>query len=142
MSESNTATRATVQIGTRDGTLIVDGFRLPDGSYCMSLSQSSGAVGYGPQNASDFLSLKATKSLLGQGYTVNNSQIELAPSSHPHGRSRLRSMSLDAVAAYWQWQACRGNREALALCMALKSEPLTCRFDTVFGIEHSELDDN
>ncbi len=142
MSESSTATRAAIQIGTRVGTLIVDGFRLPDGSYRMSLTQSSGAVGFGPQNASDFLSLKAVKSLLGQGYAVNDSQIELAPSSHTRGRRRFRSMSLDAVVAYWQWQASRGNRDALALCMALKREPLVCRFDTVFGVEHSEIDCN
>jgi hypothetical protein len=108
----------------------------------MSLSQSSGAVGFGPQNASDFLSLKAVKALLGQGDAVNNSQIELAPSTHTPGRRHFRSMSLEAVAAYWQWQASRGNRDALALCMALKSETLTCRFDTVFGVEHSELDYN
>ncbi|EKU97041.1 hypothetical protein Lepto7375DRAFT_1082 [Leptolyngbya sp. PCC 7375] len=142
MSESSIATRATIQIGTQVGTLIVDGFMLPDGSYRMSLTQSSGAVGFGPQNASDFLSLKAVKSLLGQGDADNNSQIELAPSRHTRGRSQLRAMSLDAVAAYWQWQASRGNREALALCMALQSETLTCRFDTVFGVEHSELDYN
>lgn len=135
MRESSTATRATVQIGTQVGTLIVDGFRLPDGCYRMSLTQSSGAVGFGPENASDFLSLKVAKSSLD---TVNHSQIELAPSPHTPGRSRLRVMSLDAVAAYWQWQASKGNRDALALCMALKSEPLTCRFDTVFGVEHSE----
>ena len=142
MSESSTATRATIEIGTQVGTLIVDGFMLPDGSYRMSLTQSSGAVGFGPQNASDFLSLKTAKSLLGQGDAVNNSQIDLALSTHTHGRSRLRVMSLDAVAAYWQWQASRGNRDALALCIALKSEPLTCRFDTVFGVEHSEIDCN
>ncbi len=142
MSESSTATRATIQIGTRVGTLIVDGFMLPDGSYRMSLTQSSGAVGLGPQNASDFLSLKAVKSLLGQGYAVNNSQIELAPRSHTRGRRRFRSMSLEAVSAYWQWQASRGNRDALALCLALKSEPLICRFDTVFGVERSDLDYN
>ena len=140
MSESNTATRATIQIGTRVGTLIVDGFMLPDGSYRMSLTQSSGAVGFGPQNASEFLSLKAVKSLLGQGYAVNNSQVELASSTHTHGYRRFRAMSLAAVDAYWQWQASKGNRDALALCMALKSKPLTCRFDTVFGVERSALD--
>lgn len=142
MRESSPATRATIQIGTQVGTLIVDGFRLPDGSYRMSLTQSSGAVGFDPENASDFLSLKVTKSLLGQGDAVNNSQIELAPSPHTPGRSRLRVMSLEAVAAYWQWQAAKGNRDAFALCLALKSTTLSCRFDTVFGVEPSELDYN
>lgn len=142
MSGSITATRATIQIVTRVGTLIVDGFMLPDGSYCMSLTQSSGAVGFGPQNASDFLSLKAVKSLLGQRYAVNSSQIELPSSTHIRGRKYFRSMSLDAVNAYWQWQAAKGNQDALALCLALKSTTLSCRFDAAFGVDHSELDYN
>ena len=114
MDESYTTTRATIQIGTQSGTLIVDGFMLSDGSYRMSLSQSAGAVGVGPQNASDFLRLKAAKLLLDQGDGVNNIQIELAHSTHTHGRSRLRTMSLEAVTAYWKWQAFSGNRDALS----------------------------
>ena len=139
MSESSTATRATIQIGTRVGTLIVDGFMLSDGSYRMSLSQSSGAVGYGPQNASDFLSLKAVKSLLGQRYAVNHSQIERPASNHTRGCKHFPVMSLEAVDAYWQWQAANGNRDAMALCMALKRATLICRFDAAFGVERSDL---
>ncbi|MEM9008000.1 MAG: hypothetical protein AAGE59_31375 [Cyanobacteria bacterium P01_F01_bin.86] len=142
MNESSTATRASIQIRTRVGTLIVDGFMLPDGSYRMSLTQSSGAVGFGPQNVSDFLSLSAVKSLLGQRYAVNHSQIELPSSTNTLSFRCFRAMSLEAVNAYWQWQAAKGNRDALALCLALKSTTLSCRFDTAFGVEHSELDYN
>ena len=142
MNESSTATSASIKISTRVGTLIIDGFMLPDGSYRMSLSQSSGAVGFGPQNASDFLSLKAVKSLLGQPYAVNNSQIELPSSTHTIGFRYFRAMSLEAVNAYWQWQAAKGNSDALALCLALKSTTLSSRFDTAFGVEPSELDYN
>lgn len=142
MSESNTAARTSIQIRTRVGTLIVDGFMLSDGSYRMSLTQSSGAIGFGPQSASDFLSLKAVKSLLGQRYAVNHSQIELPSSPHTRGFRCFRVMSLEAVNAYWQWQAAKGNSDALALCLALKSTTLSCRFDTAFGAEHSELNYN
>ena len=41
------ATRATVTIGS----LVVDGFMLPDGSYRMRLSQASELVGLLPRNA-------------------------------------------------------------------------------------------
>ncbi|MEO0868350.1 MAG: hypothetical protein AAFY17_07865 [Cyanobacteria bacterium J06642_11] len=139
MSESSQATRTTIQIGTRMGTLIVDGFMLSDGSYRMSLTQSSGAIGFGPQSISDFLSLKAVNSLLAQGDGANDAQLELVPSTHTCGRQHFRAMSLDAVAAYWQWQADKGNSEALSLCMALKTVTLSCRFDAAFGVEHSEL---
>ncbi|MEM9136594.1 MAG: hypothetical protein AAGB01_04505 [Cyanobacteria bacterium P01_F01_bin.42] len=138
MSESSLATRATIQIGTQVGTLIVDGFKLSDGSYRMSLTQSTGAIGFGPQSASDFLSLKAVKSSFGQGYGANDAQIELAPSTPTRGRRHFRAMSLDAVAAYWHWQASRGNRDALALCTALKQITLSCRFDHAFGVERSD----
>ncbi len=138
MTEVSIATRATIQIGS----LIVDGFRLPDGNYRMSLTQCSGAIGVGPQDATEFLGLKSIKSLLGKGYTVKKSWIELAANTHTRGRNRFRAMSLDAVAAYWQWQAFRGNSEALALCMALMGETLTSRFDNAFDVERSDLDHN
>lgn len=60
MTESIKATRATVQIGS----LEVDGFRLPDGSYRMSLSQAAECIGLTARNAFDFLRSKAFKHLL------------------------------------------------------------------------------
>lgn len=67
MSESIKATRATVAIGA----LTVDAFMLPDGSYRMSQTQASEAVGLSRQNVSDFLRSNAIKTLLGEGYTLS-----------------------------------------------------------------------
>ncbi|MCC3498356.1 MAG: hypothetical protein JGK03_15555 [Microcoleus sp. PH2017_25_DOB_D_A] len=65
MTESVRAVRAAVQIGS----LTVDGFMLPDGSYRMSQTQVVEAAGLSRRNVSDFLRSNAGESLLGEGYT-------------------------------------------------------------------------
>ena len=59
MSESVRAVRTSVQIGS----LTVDGFMLPDGSYRMSQTQATECVGKPEINARRFLDSKAIKSL-------------------------------------------------------------------------------
>ena len=128
------ATRATVTIGS----LIVDGFMLPDGSYRMSLSQASELVGLLPRNAFDFLRSKAIKSLLGEGYTGSISDVEIESEGQARGGSRINALPLEVVSAYWLWQAYRGNKQALTLCMGLILETLERRFDNAFGVNRSE----
>jgi hypothetical protein len=59
MTESVRAVRASVQIGS----LTVDGFMLPDGSYRMSQTQAAECVGKPEINARRFLDSKAIKAL-------------------------------------------------------------------------------
>jgi len=134
---SEKARRASFQLGSIE----VEGFMLPDGSYRMSQTQASEAIGLAPRNVFDFLRSKAIKSLLGEGYTVSDSsrEIEIEPDKgQSRGHSRIQAIPLEVVSAYWLWQSYRGNKQALALCMALIIESLERRFDTVFGIERSE----
>ncbi|MCY7275690.1 MAG: hypothetical protein LH702_18610 [Phormidesmis sp. CAN_BIN44] len=137
MTDSTRATRATVTLGT----LTIDAFMLPDGSYRMSQTQTAECVGLSERNAREFLQSKALKSLLGEGYTPAISEIEPDP-DQVRGSSRIRSLSLEVVSAYWMWQTFRGNKQALALCMALISETLERRFDAAFGVTRSEDDFN
>lgn len=62
MTESTKATRALVQIGS----MTVDGFILPDGSYQMPLTQTEESVGKPARNTFDFLRSKALKRLLSE----------------------------------------------------------------------------
>ena len=132
------ATRATVTIGS----LVVDGFMLPDGSYRMSQTQAAEAVGLTRRNVSDFLRSKSLKSLLGEGYTgtiFEREEIEIQPDQEQlRGQGRFLAMPLEVVSAYWLWQAYRGNKQALTLCMGLILETLERRFDNAFGVERSE----
>ena len=138
MSDTVIATRAIITIGS----LSVDGFMLPDGSYRMSLSQTADAVGLAPRNAFDFLQSKGIKSLLGKGYTDSVSSIEIESTDQVRGQSRIRGLPLEVVTAYWIWQTFRGNKKAIALVMALGTETLERRFDNAFGVERSEEDYN
>ncbi|MCU0565855.1 MAG: hypothetical protein MUF49_04590 [Oculatellaceae cyanobacterium Prado106] len=137
MTDSIKATRATVTLGS----IPIDGFMLPDGSYRMSQTQAAEAVGLPRRNLSDFLRSNALQSLLGKGYTGTISEreeIEIESEVGKRGQSRFLSMPLEIVSVYWLWQAHRGNKQALALCVALMTETLERRFDRAFGLSRSE----
>lgn len=123
------ATRAEIQIGT----LAIDGFQLPDGSYRMSLSQAADVIGLSARNAFDFLQSKAFKSLAGEGYTLSILEVEAS-------QTRFRALPLEVVSIYWAWQSYRGNKAALALTISLMTESLERRFDNAFGVSVSEVD--
>ncbi|NEO86461.1 MAG: hypothetical protein F6J87_19705 [Spirulina sp. SIO3F2] len=132
------AKRTQIQLGDH----ILDGFMLPDGSYRLSLKQAAEMIGLKTQNASDFLRSKAIERLLGKESTDQKNLVEIDSGDQATGGSRIRALSLGAVSAYWLWQTYRGNKQALALCMALITESLERRFDKAFGIERSEFERN
>jgi hypothetical protein len=131
------ATRATVTIGN----LAIDGFMLPDGGYRMSQTQAAEAVGLKVQNVSDFLRSKALKSLMGEGYTPQISEIE-PDESQGRGGSRINAVPIEVVTKYWLWQLLRGNKKALALVDALTTETIERRFDAAFGVSRTEQERN
>lgn len=62
---------------------------LPDGSYRMSQTQAADCVGKPEINARRFLSSRAIKTLLGEGYTdYTPEQIEIEP--EPSRRGQIR----------------------------------------------------
>ena len=138
MSNSDKAKRSRVSIGG----LEVEGFQMPDGSYRMSQSSAAEAVDLGRQNVSDFLRSKTIKRLLGEGYTGQISVLEVDSAEQSRGQARINALPLEAVNAYWHWQSHRGDKRALALCMALSAETLDRRFDAAFGVSRSEAEYN
>lgn len=135
---SDRARRTAVQIGD----LEIEGFQMPDGSYRMSQASAAAAVNLTRQNASDFLRSKAIKRLLGEGYTGQIFEIEVESGEQIRGQTRINALSLEVVNAYWHWQSHRGNKTALALCMALSIESIERRFDAAFGVERTESERN
>ncbi len=118
------------------GSLMIEGFMLPDGSYRMSQTQAAECVDKPEINARRFLSSTAIKALLGQGYTPDTLEIE----STTRGQSRFNALPLEVVTAYWFHQASQGNKKALSLVWPLLTESLERRFDAAFGISRSESD--
>jgi hypothetical protein len=95
------------------------------------------AGGLSRRNVSDFLRSNTLKSLLGQGYTstmFEGEEIEIESEPGRRRQSRFLSIPPEIADACWLWQAHRGNKAALALCMGLISESLERRVDEAFGI--------
>lgn len=129
------ATRATVTIGS----LEVDGFMLPDGTYRMSQTQAAEMVGLTERNTRDFLRGKAVKSLLGEDYIpAKIEKITVETEGKYTGNPNINALPLDVVSVYWFYQALRGNKLAIPLCVALITESLERRFDNAFGVIRSE----
>lgn len=139
MTESQKATRATIAIGS----LEVEGFMLPDGSYRMSVTSVALAIRTTQQNATNFLRSSAFKSLQGEGYTPQTSEeIEVDSTSQSRGQTRIRALPLDVAMLFWIYQCSRGNKEAMKLLCVLATETLERRFDNAFGIQRSEEEYN
>ena len=139
MSETVKAQRTDIAIGS----LTVDGFMLPDGSYRMSQAQAAEAVNKPPVNALRFLDSKAIKGLLGKGYTdYTPEQVEIESTGGSRGGTRFNALPLEVITAYWVHQSTQGNKQATALVMALATETLERRFDAAFAVERTEEERN
>ena len=134
MTDSIKATRATVTLGS----LTVDGFMLPDGSYRMSQTQAAECIEEDAVYARNFLTSKALKALRDKGYTPETFEVD--PIGQSRGQTRIRGWTLDIVYAYWVYRCHKGSPKAFALVMALGTETLERRFDRAFGVARSEDD--
>jgi hypothetical protein len=71
---------------------------------------------------------------LGEGYTNYTPElIEIEPE-----QSRFNALPLEVATAYWINQCFQGNKQALALVMALATETLERRFDAAFNVVRTE----
>jgi hypothetical protein len=132
MTDSVKATRATVQLGT----LMIDGFMLPDGSYRMSQNQAAGCIEDDAVYARNFLTSRVLKSLRGEGYTPET--FEVSSEGQARGQTRIQGWTLDIVFAYWVYRCHKGSKSAFNLVVALGTETLERRFDRAFGVARPE----
>ena len=133
MTKSVRAVRASVKIGS----LTVDGFMLPDGSYRTQPNQSRRSSGLIPAQRVRFFTFKRPEKLASKSYTstmFEREEIEIESEPGSRGQSRFLSVPPKIASAYWLWQAHRENKAALALCMGLITESLERRVDEAFGI--------
>ena len=139
MTESVRAVRASVQIGS----LTVDGFMLPDGSYRMSQTQAAETIDESPVYALRFLRSNDSKALLGEVYTdYTPESVEVEPEPGKRGQTRINALPLDVITAYWLTRAYKGNRKAFLLSWTLLTESLERRFDEAFGVTRTEGERN
>lgn len=155
MTDLAKATRATVIVGS----IAIDGFRLKDNSYRMSLTQAAELVGKPARSTFDFLRSKALKRLLTETrstfvlsddfitalstdtYTVEQFLVDIGDEGR-QGQTRIRGIPLEIVVLYWQWETFRGNKQAFLLVTSLAVETLEHRFDSAFGVTRTEPERN
>lgn len=133
------AKRTQIQLGDRT----LEGFMLPDSSYRLSQTQAAEMVGLTERNTRDFLRGKAIKALLGEDLIpAKIEQITIETEGAYRGNPNINALPLNVVSVYWLYQAIRGNKQAVPLCVALMTESLERRFDEAFGVERSESERN
>ncbi|MEM9766480.1 MAG: hypothetical protein AAF892_01185 [Cyanobacteria bacterium P01_D01_bin.71] len=101
MTDSTKASRATVQLGSME----VDGFQLPDGSYRMSQTQAAEIIGLTERDARHFLDSKGIKAPM----------IEVDSFDQASRGTRIKALTLEQSAQYWMHEASKGNLKAIAL---------------------------
>ena len=109
MTDSVRVIRALVQIGS----LTVDGFMLPDGSYRMSQTQVAECVGLSERNASFFFNR------IQYQHRQSADAQEIQSNSGKRGQSRIKAVSFEEAIDYWGYQASKGNLKAIILLEAI-----------------------
>ena len=109
MTNPAQAKKATVNIGS----VTVDGFQMPDGSYRMSIGNAATAIGTSEQNAIGFLYSESLRSLIGKSYTPETVEVNSEPNTQKP--ERFNVLPLEVVTAYWLSECLRGNQQAIAL---------------------------
>lgn len=118
MTDPIKATRATIPIGSIE----VDGFQLPDGTYRMSQTQAAECVGRPEINARRFLSSKAIKASLGDDYTPAISSSCLGRMGSILGNCPLRINAIAYFSLSPTFMICWLHRYILTSCSATNSQ--------------------
>lgn len=126
------AQRQTIQLGT----IPIQVFLLPDGSYYLSQTEVSVVIGKAKYSIRDFLNSKGFKALLGiepaSGILVEPVAVE--------GYSNVVSinpLTFQVVSMYWYHWSQKRNELAQALCQALMTYSLHQLADDAFGFKRT-----
>ncbi|NEQ37027.1 MAG: hypothetical protein F6K40_12380 [Okeania sp. SIO3I5] len=110
----------------------VEGFEFPDGTYYVSITTASEAIGYNKNWLSRSIGRSGNtfKAITRAGFTNFISEV-VTPSDGGEQASKL--ISIDDFARLILYAASRGKKEAMALNMALTKMSLTDFFRDAFG---------
>lgn len=131
------AQRATILLGSVE----VEVFMLPDGSYRLSQSQVLEIVGVNKNWISRLQSStpEIFKALQSKGFSGYSQSISISDESKAR---QAKTLSIDDARRIWGWFARKGNDTALDLLEAAAAEAIERRADAVFGIQRAEEERN
>ncbi|MEH2198156.1 hypothetical protein [Nostoc sp.] len=123
----NKAKRALIQIAGIE----IEVFQLPDGTYVMSQSQASKAIGLSEIRFRRFLSEKSSEVSPEEDLSFDKFSIS--------GTGRqIKAIPANIASDFWLSQVSKGNNKAIALVSACMQEALQRRCDTAFGTTKTE----
>ena len=117
------------------GSLVLDGYQLPDGSYRMSQTQVCSVIGKADNSVLQFLAGKSPQALPHKGSQSYKLEAEGV-------QNYISGVTLEIASAYWFYWALKGDALAQALAQACLEEALERRLDSAFNVERTEQDYN
>lgn len=126
------ATRTTIKYGSID----LEVFMLPDGSYSLSQTQVGFAIEKHDKSLRQFLDGSSPEALPHKDFSRRQEDIEIEGLSG--AASSFKAVPLRIAIAYWTYWANKGNVLAQALLAAGTEETLTRLCDNAFGVAKTE----
>lgn len=116
------------------GSVDLEVFMLPDGSYQLSQTQAGLALGKHDKSLREFLNGKSLEALPHKDFSGGEIEIETDNNLPVH----IKAVPIKVVVAYWTYWANKGNTLAQALLGAGTEEAITRLCDSAFGETKSE----
>jgi hypothetical protein len=140
--EATKAVKATIQVAGSE----VDVYQLPNGSYVYSQLSATRTLGLSQSDWGSYeRSIKGSDGALFAANTDLKALSDkgsdgalFAKTYIPAGRTRIAAVSQEMITGYWVWKLSNGNKQAMALVMALIAEALNRRSDAVFAVNKTE----
>jgi hypothetical protein len=107
------------------GSVEIEGFMMPDGSYRAKQAAVAEAIGQDEADIQRFFQSEEMVAELARGH--HPECIEITNPDQPMPPRRITVLPLPAVTAYWLWQSHQGNEKALELMADLMTESLGAR---------------
>ena len=113
------------------GSLVLDGYQLPDGSYRLSQTQVCSVLNKTHKSVGEFLEGNSLQALPHKSSSLQKIQVEGV-------KNVIGEVTLEIASAYWFYWALKGDALAQALAQACLEEALERRLDSAFNVERTE----
>ena len=113
------------------GSLVLDGYQLPDGSYRLSQTQVCSVLNKNHNSVVQFLGGNSPEALPHKGFRLSKMATDGV-------ENFINPVTLEIASAYWFYWACKGDALAKSLTMSCLEEALERRLDSVFNVERTE----
>lgn len=127
-----TAVKATIKLGS----IPVDVYQMPDGSYKLYVESITSAIGKPNNDLRSFLSGKSPQAL-----PYKNKNLLKGLEVEEYG-GYIKSVPIELATAYWLYHTIRGNLIAQAIVQAALVESIERRADTAFKFKRTEEEYN